>query len=59
MIDWAALLKLGLGQMRLHPDHFWALTPAELGLMAGLSKKDKALGRGWLDALCAQWPDTE
>ena len=60
MIDWTALLRLGLGQLRIHPEQFWALTPAELGLMAGISTNGQTpLGRGWLDALCADWPDTE
>ena len=35
-LDWPALMRLGLRQLRLHPRDFWALTPAELLLMAGL-----------------------
>ncbi|MQY41653.1 phage tail assembly chaperone [Epibacterium sp. SM1969] len=33
--NWPALLHLGLAQLRLTPDQFWALTPAELQLMLG------------------------
>lgn len=33
---WDEAITLGLARLRLTPDHFWALTPAELLLMAGL-----------------------
>jgi uncharacterized phage protein (TIGR02216 family) len=32
---WEAALRFGIGRLRLHPDAFWALTPAELALLAG------------------------
>ena len=49
--DWPALMRLGLGQLRLAPDQFWALTPAELTLMAGLdgARGNGALGAGGAD----------
>ncbi len=28
-IDWPGLMRIGLGQLRLAPDVFWAMTPAE------------------------------
>ena len=60
MIDWTALLRLGLSYLRLSPDAFWHLTPMELGLMAGIDPKDPAaLGRDWLNALCESFPDKE
>ncbi len=54
--DWPALMRLGLGQLRLPPDQFWALTPAELALMAGLDGA-RALGRSGLAELMAMYPD--
>ena len=34
-IDWAGLMRLGLVELRLAPEVFWTLTPAELLLIAG------------------------
>lgn len=31
-VDWPGLMRLGLGGLRLAPDVFWAMTPAELRL---------------------------
>ncbi|MGF1445576.1 MAG: phage tail assembly chaperone [Pikeienuella sp.] len=28
--DWASLMRLGLGALRLSPDSFWTMTPIEL-----------------------------
>lgn len=56
--DWPALMQLGLGQLRLLPDQFWALTPAELAHMAGLSNA-RALDRAGLTELMAIYPDKE
>ncbi|MGR3468556.1 MAG: rcc01693 family protein [Shimia sp.] len=54
--DWAALVELGLRRLRLTPDAFWALTPAELRLMAGESAR-ATITRSGLDALMAAYPD--
>jgi len=35
-LDWPGLMRLGLGKLGLRPDQFWALTPIELAVMAGL-----------------------
>ncbi|MEO0343568.1 MAG: rcc01693 family protein [Pseudomonadota bacterium] len=59
MIDWPALIKLGLGPLRLTPQDFWALTPAEFLTAAGLNTVQKALGRDWFEALSRTFPDTE
>lgn len=56
--DWPALMRLGLGQLRLTPDQFWALTPAELALMAGLDGA-RMMDRNGLAALMAIYPDKE
>jgi len=56
--DWPALMRLGLGQLRLTPDQFWALTPAELSLMAGLDGQG-VMNRAGLSALMAKYPDNE
>ena len=36
-IAWSGLMRLGLVQLRLTPETFWALTPAELMLIAASS----------------------
>lgn len=56
-MDWPALMRLGLTGLRLTPDQFWALTPTELMLMAGIDPAQPALGRPALDALMARFPD--
>jgi uncharacterized phage protein (TIGR02216 family) len=56
-LDWPALLRLGLRDLRLHPRDFWALTPAELMLMAGLDTAHAPLTRARLAELAARFPD--
>ena len=56
-LDWPALMRLGLRQLRLHPRDFWALTPAELMLMAGLDAAAGPLTRDRLNDLAARYPD--
>lgn len=57
-LDWPALMRLGLRQLRLHPRDFWSLTPAELLLMAGLEAGAGPLTRDRLNDLAARYPDT-
>lgn len=57
--DWAALMRLGLGALRLPPEVFWAMTPVEFRRAlegAGLASA-APLGRSGLDALMARFPD--
>ncbi len=56
--DWPALMRLGLGALRLPPDRFWALTPAELALMAGVDGT-QVMDRSGLAELMAMYPDKE
>ncbi len=56
-IGWAALMKLGMVELKLRPDEFWQLTPAELALMAGVSHDSNALSRKGLADLLARFPD--
>ena len=57
-IDWPALLRLGLVGLRLRPDEFWALTPAELSLMAeALGPTGGGMNRAGLQALIQAHPD--
>ncbi|UPH70905.1 phage tail assembly chaperone [Abyssibius alkaniclasticus] len=57
-IDWPALMRLGLVGLRLTPDAFWALTPAELSLMAeALGPAERGLSRAGLRALMQAHPD--
>lgn len=56
-MDWRGLMIAGLVRLRLRPDDFWALTPAELQMMLGLEKADAPLPRAALDAMLASYPD--
>ena len=55
--DWPALMQAGLQRLRLRPDEFWRLSPAELALMLGQGGGRAAMTREGLAALQAAWPD--
>ena len=55
--EWPALMRAGLVGLRLSPDEFWALTPAEFRLMLGEGAV-APLRRQGLDALMRAFPDT-
>ncbi|MEM7210618.1 MAG: rcc01693 family protein [Pseudomonadota bacterium] len=62
--DWAGLMRLGLGSLRLSPESFWSMTPAELRLAlegAGFLTVGGALpmDRARLADLMADFPDRE
>ncbi len=57
--DWPALMRAGILGLRLTPDQFWRLTPAELRLMLGQGAGMPAMNRKGLDALLAAYPDKE
>jgi uncharacterized phage protein (TIGR02216 family) len=56
-IDWAGLMRLGLVELRLAPEVFWALTPGELLLIAGAGPARAPLTRAGLTALLERFPD--
>ncbi|MFV1492454.1 rcc01693 family protein [Phaeobacter sp. JH18-32] len=56
-LDWPALMRAGLAGLRLTPDQFWRLTPAELRLMLGQDSGVAPLGRAGLDQLMRAFPD--
>ncbi|MCP5085880.1 MAG: phage tail assembly chaperone [Rhodobacteraceae bacterium] len=57
-MDWNALLRVGLHELKLNPEVFWGLTPVELVIMAtGVENSQPALGRVGLEALSARFPD--
>ncbi|WP_342075401.1 rcc01693 family protein [Yoonia sp. SS1-5] len=56
-LDWAGLMRSGLHGLRLTPAQFWALTPAELQLMLGLSPTAQPMGRDRLKSLLDAFPD--
>ena len=55
--NWPELLRAGVLHLRLSPEAFWALTPAELRLLMG-DRGRASLDRSGLDALLAQFPDS-
>ena len=58
-MDWRGLMRAGLRDLRLQPREFWALTPAELQVMLGLTGTSAPFLRAQLDDLLAAFPDQE
>ena len=56
-IAWGGLMRLGMVELRLPPEVFWGLTPAELMLLAGVGPGRAAMTRAGLEALLARFPD--
>lgn len=61
-VDWPGLMRLGLGVLRLAPDSFWSMTPAEFRLAlegAGVLAAGGTgpMGRKRLSELMAAFPD--
>ena len=57
-IAWPVLMRAGLQGLRLPPDTFWQLTPAELQLLLGAEKGNEPMVQAGLSALMAAYPDT-
>lgn len=55
--DWPALMRAGLVGLRLDPDVFWAMIPAELQMMLGPADAARPLLSDGLETLMAAWPD--
>lgn len=55
--DWPALMQAGVQGLRLTPEAFWRLTPAELRMMLGQGDCDAPLSRTGLNALMDAYPD--
>lgn len=55
--DWAGLMRAGIGGLRLLPQDFWGLTPAELQMMLGVGAVVPPLSRARLEELAAAFPD--
>ncbi|GFE49892.1 hypothetical protein So717_16450 [Roseobacter cerasinus] len=58
-LDWPALMRVGLRGLRLEPEVFWALTPAELQIMLGDPAQSGPLLSTGLEALMAAYPDND
>lgn len=56
-VAWPQLMRLGMLQLGLAPEVFWALTPAELMFLAGAGQGQTMFSRDRLDELMAQYPD--
>lgn len=55
--EWGTLMRAGIRGAGLKPWEFWRLTPAELMLILGQEGQGRALSRGRLDELLADFPD--
>lgn len=56
-LDWPELMRAGMQGLRLTPEAFWTLTPAELQVMLGDPGQSAPLLSDGLAALMAAWPD--
>lgn len=56
-IDWPGLMRAGMGELRLTPAVFWALSPIELRIMLGAEAFVPPLTRARLEELAAAYPD--
>lgn len=56
-VNWRALMRLGLDSLRLTPEQFWNLTPAELMMMAGQDGEANSLSRVGFAELSTRFPD--
>ena len=54
---WAAMLRLAMRDLGLRPEDFWALTPVEFAIFAGIEAGSAPLTRSVLAALEAEYPD--
>jgi uncharacterized phage protein (TIGR02216 family) len=57
--DWPTIMRAGIQGLRLTPDQFWRLTPAELRLMLGQGGAQAPMNRAGLAALQAAYPDKD
>ncbi len=55
--DWPGLMRFGMRRLGLRPAEFWALTPAELLLLAGEGAGTAPMSRARLEELAAAYPD--
>ncbi len=55
--QWADLMRLGLRELGLSPQSFWALTPAELTLLLGRGGNSAPMARDRLEELARAYPD--
>lgn len=56
--DWPAMMRAAFHGLRLKPNEFWSLTPAEFLLMLGLEGGQSAtINRERLAELSAKFPD--
>ena len=56
--DWAAMIRVGIGQLRLPVADFWALTPVELMILVNPDGSQiRPMGRSGFEAMQAQFPD--
>ena len=56
-IDWAGLMRAGMGELHLTPQLFWQLSPIELRIMLGAEAQTPPLTRARLEELAAAFPD--
>lgn len=57
-LDWPGLMFVGLHQLGLSVDEFWALTPSELAIKQGWNgAQGQVLTRSGLSELLRRYPD--
>ena len=58
-LEWRALQRVGLSDLRLSPEVFWDLTPFELSLLLGLDLAASPLTFDRFSALTREFPDAD
>jgi uncharacterized phage protein (TIGR02216 family) len=58
-LDWPGMLRLALAGLRLSPEAFWRMTPAEFLLALGDADESRPMTRDGLKALTDRFPDKE
>lgn len=59
-LPWPELMRIGMGQLRMAPDQFWACTPKEFkAVLEGATGKssEQTISRSILNDLIRQHPD--
>jgi len=56
-LDWPAMMRVGMGELKLRPAAFWALSPAELMVLVNPPEVQRPMGRSGFEALISAFPD--
>lgn len=58
-VDWAGLMRLGIGRLRLAPETFWSMSPREFAAALEGAGVAAPVGQAHLGKLMARFPDAK